>query len=296
MKKPIFTGSGVAIVTPFTEDKTKVDYDKFEQLIDFQISNGTDAIIVCGTTGESTTQPSEEHLETVRRCAKHVNGRVPVIAGSGSNDTLHAVDMSVGSQECGADALLIVAPYYNKTTQTGLINHITYIADRVEVPIILYNIPGRTGMSFTTDTYYELSKHPLINGVKEASGDMDIVLQTRYKCGDDLNIWSGEDSLIVPIMSLGGKGVISVLGNIAPKLTSDMCHLYLEGKTDLSAKLQIQVAELIASLFCEVNPIPVKAALKLMGLDNGALRMPLCDISESNLIRLKNSMSEVGLI
>ena len=294
MKKPIFTGSGVAIVTPFKEDMS-VDYGRLEKLIDFQIDNGTNAIIICGTTGEASTQPTEEHLATIERCVKHVNHRVPVIAGTGSNDTLHAVEMSVAARQSGADGLLIVTPYYNKTTQAGLIRHVEKIADEANLPIILYNVPSRTGMSFTVDTYCELSKHPMINGVKEASGDFQIVVTTMQKCGDDLNFWSGEDNLIVPMLSYGGKGVISVLANIAPRETSDICRLYFEGKVKESAALQIRLAELVNALFCEVNPIPVKAALKMIGLDTGALRMPLIDMSEKNQVRLKAAMIQAGI-
>lgn len=296
MKKPIFTGSGVAIVTPFTDDGSRVDFQQFERLIDFQIENGTDAIIVCGTTGESTTQPHYEHLETVRYCIEYVDGRVPVIAGSGSNDTMHAVEMSQACSEFGASGLLIVAPYYNKTTQKGLVKHIEYIADRVTAPIILYNVPSRTGMTFSTDTYVELSKHPMVNGVKEASGDLNAALTAMNRIGEDFYFWSGEDNLVVPLMSIGGKGVISVVANIAPRQTADLCHHYLEGRVEESRKIQVQMAELVNTLFCEVNPIPVKAALKLMGLCNGVLRMPLCDMSEAGVQRLTKAMKEVGLL
>jgi 4-hydroxy-tetrahydrodipicolinate synthase len=295
MKTPIFVGSGVAIVTPFKED-TSIDYKRLEKLIDFQIENGTDAIIICGTTGEASTQPTEEHLKTIDYCVKYVNHRVPVIAGTGSNDTLHAVEMSVAARESGVDGILVVTPYYNKTTQTGLVRHIQYIADRAGVPVILYNVPSRTGMSFSVDTYCELAKHPLVNGVKEASGDLAAIATVMQKCGDDLNYWSGEDNLIVPVMSLGGKGVISVLANIAPRETSDICRLYLEGKVEESAALQIRMTELVNALFCEVNPIPVKAALKMMGLDTGVLRMPLFEMSEKNQARLKAAMIEAGII
>ncbi|MGI6578380.1 MAG: 4-hydroxy-tetrahydrodipicolinate synthase [Eubacteriales bacterium] len=295
MKTPLFVGSGVAIVTPFNEDYS-IDYPRLKKLIDFQIENGTDSIIICGTTGEASTQPTEEHIETITQCVKYVNGRVPVIAGTGSNDTLHAVEMSVAAREAGADGLLVVTPYYNKTTQTGLIKHMTYIADRAELPVILYNVPSRTGMSFTVETYCELSKHPLINGVKEASGNLAVIASVRQRVGDELYFWSGEDNLIVPVLSLGGKGVISVLANIAPKQTSDMCRLYLEGRVRESSDLQIKMTELINALFCEVNPIPVKAALKLMGLDSGVLRMPLFEISDSNLMRLKKAMTDAGIL
>jgi len=295
MKKPVFVGSGVAIITPFRQDMS-VDYDRLRSLIDFQIANGTDAIIICGTTGEASTQSTEEHLKTIEECVKHVNHRVPVIAGTGSNDTVYAGEMSREAREIGVDALLVVSPYYNKTTQAGLIRHIEYIADHAGIPIILYNIPGRTGMSFSVDTYCELAKHPLVNGVKEASGDLAAVATVMQKVGDDLNFWSGEDNLIVPVMSLGGMGVISVLANIAPRETADICRLYLQGNVRESAALQIRMTELINALFCEVNPIPVKAALKMMGLDAGYLRMPLIEMSEKNQARLKSAMIEAGIL
>ncbi|NLM61964.1 MAG: 4-hydroxy-tetrahydrodipicolinate synthase [Clostridiales bacterium] len=295
MKTPLFVGSGVAIVTPFNEDYS-IDYPRLKKLVDFQIENGTDAIIICGTTGEASTQSAEEHIETISQCVKFVDGRVPVIAGTGSNDTLFAVELSAAAREAGADGLLVVTPYYNKTTQTGLIKHMTYIADRAGLPIIVYNVPSRTGMNITADTYCELAKHPMINGVKEASGNLTVIATVMQRVGDELYFWSGEDNLIVPILSIGGKGVISVLANIAPRQTADMCRLYLEGNVRESARIQIEMTELINALFCEVNPIPVKAALKLMGLDTGVLRMPLFEISESNLLRLKKAMIEAGIL
>jgi len=295
MKKPIFIGSGVAIVTPFRQDMS-IDYDHLGTLIDFQLANGTNAIIICGTTGEASTQSTEEHLKTIEYCVKYVDHRVPVIAGTGSNDTVYAAEMSKEAREIGADALLVVTPYYNKTTQAGLVKHITYIVDHAGIPLILYNVPSRTGMSFSIDTYCELAKHPLVNGVKEASGDLTAIATVMQKVGDDLNYWSGEDNLIVPVMSLGGKGVISVLANIAPRETADICRLYFEGKVKESAALQIRMTELINALFCEVNPIPVKAALKMMGLDAGYLRMPLFEMSEKNQVRLKAAMIEAGIL
>jgi 4-hydroxy-tetrahydrodipicolinate synthase len=295
MKTPLFVGSGVAIVTPFNED-CSIDFPRLKKLVDFQIENGTDAIIICGTTGEAPTLKDDEHIEAIAQCVKYADGRVPVIAGTGSNDTLHAVDMSKAAHQVGADGLLMVTPYYNKTTQSGYINHMTYIADRVELPIILYNVPSRTGFGISADTYCELSKHPMINGVKEASGSLTMIASVMQRVGDELNFWSGEDNLIVPTLSLGGKGVISVLANIAPRQTSDMCRLWFEGKVHESARLQIEFTELINALFCEVNPIPVKAALKLMGLDSGILRMPLIEISEGNLTRLKKAMVEAGIL
>lgn len=293
MKKPVFTGCGVALVTPFTDDF--INYAKLDELIEFQIANGTDAIIVCATTGEASTQTIPEHLATVEYCIKKVAGRVPVIAGTGSNDTVHAVMMSQNAEKSGADALLMVTPYYNKTTQAGLIKHFTHIADRVNIPIILYNVPARTGMSFTAQTYKELSKHPNINGVKEASGDMTLVAHTRYLCGDDLNIWSGNDDNTVAIMAMGGLGVISTSANVIPREMSQITHLYLEGKVRESAELLVKYFDLMNSLFIEVNPIPVKTALNLMGMDVGHLRMPLCEMSPQNLEVLKKSMRSAGL-
>ena len=223
-------------------------------------------------------------------------GRVPVIAGTGSNDTAHALMMSQSAEKSGADALLMVTPYYNKTTQAGLVKHFNYVADRVHIPIIMYNVPSRTGLCFEADTYRELSKHPLINGVKEASGNFSLIAQTRMRCGDELNIWSGNDNEIVPILALGGQGVISTMANVIPKQAADICRLWREGQTAESAALQIKYQELIDALFCEVNPIPVKTALKLMGWDCGPLRMPLCDMSPKNLERLKAALIDVGLV
>ncbi|MCL2748221.1 MAG: 4-hydroxy-tetrahydrodipicolinate synthase [Oscillospiraceae bacterium] len=294
MKDPVFTGSAVAIVTPFTE--SGVDYARLGELIDWQIDCGSDALVICGTTGESSTQSIPEHLEVVEFAIKKVAGRVPVIAGAGSNDTADALLMSQEAEKAGADALLLVTPYYNKTTQAGLIRHYTYLADRVSIPIILYNVPSRTSMSFTAETYRELSRHPRINGVKEASGDFSLIARTRFLCGDDLNLWSGNDSEIVPILAMGGRGVISTMANVIPRESAAICRLWREGKIGESAGLQIKYQELIDSLFCEVNPIPVKTAMGLMGRDCGLLRMPLCDMAPKNLDRLRAAMAEVGLL
>jgi len=293
MKAPVFTGSAVAIVTPFTDDF--IDFSKLSKLIDFQIENGTDAIVVCGTTGEASTQTIPEHLATIEYCIKHVNGRVPVIAGTGSNDTAHAVMMSQNAEKSGADALLMVTPYYNKTSQAGLIRHYNYVADRVGIPIILYNVPSRTGMSIAADTYRELSKHPNINGVKEASGDLNLIANTRHLCGDDLNLWSGNDEQVIPLMSLGAKGVISTVANIVPKQMSEMTRLMRNGKLEEAAAIQLQLIELIDAVFIEVNPIPIKTALNLMGMEVGQLRMPLCDMLPKNLEILKKAMKNMGL-
>jgi 4-hydroxy-tetrahydrodipicolinate synthase len=293
MKKPVFTGSAVAIVTPFTGEF--VDFNRLGELIDWQIENGTEAIVVCGTTGEASTQTIPEHLAAIEFAIKKTAGRVPVIAGTGSNDTAHAVLMSQSAEKSGADALLMVTPYYNKTTQLGLIKHFNYVADRVRIPIILYNIPGRTGMGFTAESYRELARHPLINGVKEASSDFHLVAQTRALCGDELNLWAGNDHEIVPLLSLGSAGVISVLANLVPRETADICRLWREGKTAESAALQLKYQELIDALFCEVNPIPVKTALRLIGQDCGPLRMPLCDMAPQNMERLKAALLGVEL-
>lgn len=295
MKTPVFTGASVAIVTPFRDGK--VDFDKFGELIEFQIAGGTDCICVCGTTGEAATQTIEEHKQTIRYAVEKVAGRAKVLAGTGSNCTATALDLSLDAEAAGADALLVVTPYYNKTTQRGLIQHYTYLADRVHTPIICYNVPSRTGLCFAASTYAELAKHPMINGVKEASGNFDLVVHTRLLCGDEFNIWSGEDGQVVPMMALGGKGVISVVSNVAPKLMVDMTHLALEGKFDEAAKLQIeQVAPLADALFAETNPIPVKEAMNLMGMDVGELRMPLFPMSDEGRAKLKAALVKAGLL
>jgi 4-hydroxy-tetrahydrodipicolinate synthase len=295
MKTPVFTGASVAIVTPFR--KGKVDFDKFAQLIEFQIAAGTDCICVCGTTGEAATQTMEEHKEVIRFAVKQVAGRAKVLAGTGSNCTATALELSLDAQEAGADALLVVTPYYNKTTQRGLIQHYTYLADRVNIPIVCYNVPSRTGMCFAAETYKALSQHPMINGVKEASGNFDLVAHTRLLCGDDFNIWSGEDAQVVPMMALGGKGVISVVSNVAPKLMVDMTHLALEGNFAEAAKIQIeQVTPLADALFMETNPIPVKEAMNLMGMDVGELRMPLFPMSDANRDKLCDALKKAELL
>ncbi len=293
MKNPVFSGSGVAIVTPFKDDF--VNFDKLGELIETQIANGTDAIIACGTTGEASTQSIPEHLATIEYCVKRAAGRVPVIAGTGSNDTVHALMMSQNAEKSGADALLMVTPYYNKTSQAGLVKHYLHVADRVNIPIILYNVPSRTGLSFTADTYLELSKHPNINGVKEASGNITLVAQTRAVCPEDFYIWSGNDDQIVPLMSLGARGVISVAANVVPHEVADIAHLWLEGKHTESAELQIKMFDLMNALFLEVNPIPVKTAMNMMGMGVGPLRMPLCEMSPANASKMKAAMQRAGL-
>ncbi len=293
MKTPVFTGANVAIVTPFTDNK--VDYERFGKLIDFQIEGGIDAITVCGTTGESPTLNHEEHCSVIEYCVKKVAGRVPVIAGTGSNDTAYALELSKTAEELGANGLLMVTPYYNKATQRGLVKHYNYVADRVNIPIIVYNVPSRTGLSMTADTYLELSKHPNINGVKEASGNFSLMAETMAKCGDNFNMWSGNDDQTVPMLALGAKGVISVFANVLPDVMSKICKLFFDGKVKESNELALKYFDLMDRLFIEVNPIPVKAALKLMGLDNGELRLPLCEISDANLEILKKTMQDAGV-
>lgn len=295
MKTPIFTGSSVAIVTPMHADGS-VNYEKLSELIEFQIAGGTSAITICGTTGESATLKDPEHIEAIAHTVRVVNGRVPVIAGTGSNETVHAVYLSKEAERVGADALLQVTPYYNKCSNKGLVRHFLEVADAVSIPSIVYNVPSRTGVSMSVPVYKELSKHPNINGVKEASGSTDIVLRTLDACGDDFNIWSGNDNQIVPYMAMGCKGVISVLANICPKETAQMAKACLDGDYVKAAKMQVEYMELIDSLFCEVNPIPVKTALNLMGLEVGPLRMPLCEMEEHTKARLAAAMKAKGLI
>ena len=294
MRDPVFTGSSVAIITPFLPNGG-IDFKKLGELIDFHAKSGTDCITICGTTGESSTQSLEEHIDAVDFCVKHTAGRMKVIAGTRSNDTNAALFLSQHAKESGADAILLVTPYYNKASQTGLIKHYTYIADRVDLPMILYNVPSRTGMSIAAETYQELAKHPNINGVKEASGNLNLIASIRALCGDDFYIWSGNDDQIVPLMSMGGKGVISVVANILPELTVKISHLCLEGKFEDAARLQIDYIQFINALFIEVNPIPIKAAMNLAGFDVGECRLPLCEMTAKNLEVLKKAMVDVGI-
>ena len=295
MREPVFTGACTALVTPF-DDSGAINYDAFAAQIDAQIDSGIDALCVCGTTGESSTMSIREHIAAVEFCVKHVNHRVKVIAGAGSNDTTAAVYLCQHAQDSGADALLLVTPYYNKCSQTGLIKHYEYIADRVELPIILYNVPSRTGVSFAAETYKILSENPRFNGVKEASGNFSLLAHTRFLCGDDFYIWSGNDDQVVPMMSLGAKGVISVAANIVPKTMVEMSHLCLDNDFAAASKLQVEYMDLIDALFIEVNPIPIKAAMDLMGMKAGGLRLPLCDISPAHLETLRASMQRMGLL
>lgn len=295
MREPVFSGACTAIITPFDENGA-VNYDSFGALIEEQIAGGVDAICVCGTTGESATMSIREHIAVVEYCVKKVNRRVKVVAGAGSNDTSAAVYLSQHAQDSGADALLLVTPYYNKATQSGLIKHYEYIADRVELPIILYNVPSRTGVSFTAETYQVLAQNPKINGVKEASGNFSLLAHTRHICPDDFYVWSGNDDQVVPMMALGAKGVISVVSNIAPELMVKMSHLCLENDFEAASKLQIEYMDLIDALFCEVNPIPVKEALNMMGMEAGPVRLPLCEMAEKNKAVLKAAMERAGLL
>ena len=295
MRTPVFTGSCPALVTPFDQNGA-INYDAFGKLIDAQIDAGVDAVCVCGTTGESATMSIREHIAAVEFCVKRVNHRVKVIAGAGSNDTSAAVYLSQHAQDSGADALLHVTPYYNKASQTGLIRHYEYIADRVDLPIILYNVPSRTGVSFTAETYRHLSQNPQFNGVKEASGNFSLLAHTRFLCGDDFYIWSGNDDQVVPMMALGAKGVISVASNLIPEVMVKMTKLCLDNDFAAASKLQIKYMDLIDALFLEVNPIPIKAALNLVGMEMGGLRLPLCEMSEKNLETLRSSMARMGLL
>lgn len=295
MKNTIFTGAAIAIITPMNADGS-INYEQLGQLIDFQIENHTDAIVICGTTGEASTMTDEEHLECIRFAVEKTAGRVPVIAGTGSNDTKYAVELSKEAEAVGADGLLLVTPYYNKTTQKGLIAHFNAVADAVNIPIILYNIPGRTGMNMDVATVKELAKHPNIVAVKEASGNISYAAKLIAECGDMIDVYSGNDDMIVPLMSLGGKGVISVLSHVIPKETHDMVQLCLDNNFAEATKLQIKYLDLINNLFIEVNPIPVKEAVNMMGMNVGSCRLPLCDMSEEHKAVLRASMEKHGLI
>lgn len=294
MKKPIFRGAGVAIITPYTEDG--INFDELGRIIDDQIEKHTDAIIITGTTGESATMSDEEHRAAIKFAVDHVKGRIPVIAGTGSNETSYAVELSKYAESVGADALLVVTPYYNKCTQKGLIAHYTAIADAVNIPIILYDVPSRTGVAIATSTYVELAKHPNIVAVKEANGDLSKILRLRAAVGDELVIYSGNDDQIVPILSLGGQGVISVLSNVAPQQTHDMCQAFFDGDTKKAEKLQVEYADLIDALFCEVNPIPVKVAMRKLGYNAGPLRMPLSEMEPQHEKQLEDALRNHGLM
>ena len=295
MKKTIVTGAGVAIVTPMNEDGS-INFDKLGELIDFNIENGTDAIVICGTTGESATMTDEEHIACIKYAVERTNHRVPVIAGTGSNHTEYAVNLSKKAEELGADALLCVTPYYNKTSQAGLIAHFTAIANAVNIPIILYNVPSRTGVNILPETLVKLAEIDNITAVKEASGNISQVAKIAALCGDKIDIYSGNDDQIVPIMSLGGKGVISVLSNFMPNETHEITALCLENKYDEARKLQLELLDFINALFSDVNPIPVKEAINLMGFNAGECRLPLVKMSDEKIEKLKATMNKLGLI
>jgi 4-hydroxy-tetrahydrodipicolinate synthase len=295
MVMAIFQGSGVAIITPFRSDGS-VDFDRLGELIDWQTEQGSDAIVIVGTTGEASCLYDDEHLETIEYAVKKTAGRIPVVAGVGSNQTDHGVKLSKGAQKRGADALLHVTPYYNKASRNGLIEHFTEIANSVDIPILLYSVQSRTGMNIAPDMVAELSKHPNIVGIKDASGNIAQVAEIARVTPDDFALYSGNDDMIVPLLSLGGKGVISVLANIAPKDTHDMVMKFLEGDVKGACKLQLDMKPLIDALFLEVNPIPVKAALYMMGKCEYNYRMPLCRMEEANFEKLKKEMRAWGLL
>ncbi len=294
MKNTIFTGAAVAITTPFNLDGS-INYEGLGRNIDYQIDNGTDAIVICGTTGESSTMTDAEHRECIKFAIDYTNHRVPVIAGTGSNDTRYAIELSVEAQNLGADGLLLVTPYYNKTTQAGLLDHFTIIANSVKIPIILYNIPGRTGMNIAVETVEKLAHHKNIAAIKEASGNISYTAQVAASCGDLIDIYSGNDDMIVPIMSLGGKGVISVLSNILPKETHEIAKLCLDNDFQKAGELQLKYLELINALFCEVNPIPIKEAMNQLGMAAGSCRMPLTKMSADNVARLLSAMQGLNM-
>ncbi len=292
----LFTGSGVAIVTPMHEDET-VNYEKLAELIEDQIAGGTDAIIICGTTGESACLSHEEHLDVIRFCVEKTAKRIPVIAGTGSNCTETAIYLSQEAEKSGADGLLLVTPYYNKATQKGLIRHFTRIAESVSLPILLYNVPSRTGCNIAPETMAYLAENVSnIVGIKEASGNISQVAKLMSLAGDKIDLYSGNDDQVIPLLSLGGKGVISVLANVAPRQTHDMAASFLAGDMEKARRMQLEAVDLIEALFCEVNPIPVKTALNLMGKEVGPLRGPLCEMEEKNVQRLKAAMEAYGLL
>lgn len=295
-KKVIFTGAAIAIITPMNEDKS-VNYDEFKKLIDYQIENGTDAIVVCGTTGEASTLTHEEHIECIRFVVEYVNKRVPVIAGTGSNCTETAVYLSKEAEKAGADALLLVSPYYNKATQKGLIEHFGRTAEAVNIPIVLYNIPGRTGVNIQPETVKILAeKYDNIVAVKDATGNLSWTAKVALLCGDNITIYSGDDNAICPILSFGGKGVISVLSHVAPRDTHLIVEKFLNGDTKGSLELQLKYLPMVDRLFSEVNPIPVKTACRFMGFAAGPLRSPLCEMEPEHAEALKAEMKKLGII
>lgn len=295
MKKEIFRGSGVAVVTPMREDFS-IDYEKLGELIDWQIAEGTDSIVICGTTGESTVMTDEEHVKCIQYAVERTAGRVPVVAGCGSNDTAYAIWLSQEAKAAGADAQLQVTPYYNKTSQKGLIAHFTAIADATDLPVILYNVPSRTGLNITPATYRELANHPNIVATKEANNDIAALCHTISLCGDDLAVYSGNDDQIVPLMAMGGLGVISVIANVMPKETHQITQTFFDGDLKGAARMQCDIMEMVGALFCDVNPIPVKEALNLMGRKVGPCRLPLVEMSDEGRARLTGEMKKAGLL
>ena len=295
MKKTIFKGAATAIITPMNNDGS-VNFEQLKNLVDSQIEAGIDALVVCGTTGEKSTLNYKEHVDVIKAVVDYTAKRVPVIAGAGSNDTTYSVGLCQEAIDVGADALLMVTPYYNKTSQAGLVAHYTYVADRVDAPIIVYNVPSRTGVNILPETYAELAKHKNIVAAKEANGDIASVVKTRFLCGDDLAIYSGNDDQIVPMLSVGGSGVISVLSNVAPADTHKMCEEYFKGNVKEAADLQIKYISLINALFSDVNPIPVKEALNIMGFNAGPCRLPLVPMSDAKRAALVDELKKVGLV
>ncbi len=295
MKKRLFSGSGVAIVTPMNADGS-VNFEKLTELLEFQVQNGTDAIIVCGTTGESAALSDVEHREVIRHTIACINGRVPVIAGTGSNDTRYCIELSKEAEKLGADGLLLVTPYYNKASQKGLIKHYFAVADAVNIPMIIYSVPSRTGVNIAPKTCLALSKHKNIVAIKEASGNISQIAQIRQLCGDELDLYSGNDDQAFVVMALGGRGVISVSANILPKETHDMCQAFLDGDIEKSRALQLQYLSFCNALFSDVNPIPIKEAMNQKGMNVGPCRLPLCEMDDDKIEALKEEMKAIGLL
>ena len=295
MKKPVFTGAGVAVITPM-HDNGSIHFDVLGQILEDQIARGTDAIIICGTTGECSTMTDAEQLSAIKFAVDTVAHRVPVVAGAGSNDTAHGCALAAGAANCGSDALLMVTPYYNKTSQAGLIAHFTAMAEAGGIPVILYNVPSRTGVNIKPETAQKLSEHPLINGIKEASGNIAQVAQIAALCGDALNLYSGNDDQVLPLLSLGGKGVISVVSNIAPTLVHNCCKAWFDGDTAEARRLQLEMLPLCDAMFCDVNPIPVKYAMNLLGWDAGKCRLPLVEPGDAQKTKIEQTLRTCGLL
>ena len=294
-KTTVFTGTGVAIVTPMNRDGS-VNFEKYRELVEWQIENGIEAIIACGATGEASTLDDDEHIAVIKAAIEQARGRVPVIAGTGSNDTSYCVDLSLKAKELGSDALLLVTPYYNKTSQRGLIAHYNMVANEVKMPVILYNVPSRTALDIKPETYAELAKNPYIVGIKEANSNISSMVKTAALCGDNIDLYSGNDDQIVPILSLGGKGVISVVANVLPKKTGDITRRWFDGDIRGSCALQLELLDLINALFSDVNPIPVKEAMNMMGMNVGPCRMPLYQMDENGRKALADVLRRHGLI